>query len=392
MSTPLGRKWRLGIVIFIAVSSLLFGVYYTLVLDPYIQVHCVVRQLESDGVETKYFTDRTLQHRPPLEYGAALILGQEIVDHPYEMNFENIVFRDDDLRAVGKVYRVWALYLKGQSITNAGLKHLSRLNLLRLDLSGTLVGSGNCQQPQADAVLAKPGFEQLTNNTRLKELRLTRTNVNDLDLAILAKFATPDYLELGETCITDVGMNETAFFGRVRWLGLNDTSVTPRGLKKLNPSILESLDVRGITLGSEGSTFIGTCHKLDLVRLARTKFSSKDCESLRALTNLRRLFLEYNPITDEALEVIGSITPLELLDLRKTQITANGIDKLSALRLLRILAIEGDVLASPACLKHLKKLKSLQRVVFTSSTKVASKLEDIRQQLGPTTQVIEYSE
>ena len=71
--------------------------------------------------------------------------------------------------------------------------------------------------------------------------------------------------------------------------------------------------------------------------LAQTGLQDADLTRVAEFTNLRRLRIENNPITNQGLTSLQSLTKLEVLNLNGTQITAQGLSQLALLKNLKSL-------------------------------------------------------
>ncbi len=107
--------------------------------------------------------------------------------------------------------------------------------------------------------------------------------LEDADLAALAKPERVEYLILCGTRITDAGLARLPSMPRLAWLDLSGTAVTDRGL-----------------------------------------------EHLRRWPELRRLDLSHTQVTDQGLEHVARLPKLEKLQLEGTRVSARGVARLRA--------------------------------------------------------------
>ena len=71
--------------------------------------------------------------------------------------------------------------------------------------------------------------------------------------------------------------------------------------------------------------------------LAQTGLQDSDLTRVAEFTNLRRLRIENNPITNQGLAALPTLSKLEVLNLNGTQITAQGLSQLALLNNLQSL-------------------------------------------------------
>ncbi len=113
--------------------------------------------------------------------------------------------------------------------------------------------------------------------------RLQFGKFGDAQLAELAPIAPVlQWLDLGETAVTDAGLVALAPMQHLRRLHLDRTAVTDAGLARLAPLA-----------------------QLELLNLHATKVSDAGLASLRALPRLRSLYLWQTPVTPEAVAKFG---------------------------------------------------------------------------------------
>jgi hypothetical protein len=127
---------------------------------------------------------------------------------------------DGGLVHVGSLVNLEELYLGGTKVQGEGLKHLSKLEKLRLlDLS-------DC--PLTDAAL-----ESLPLLENLETLYLWGTGVDDYELPQLAKLRRLKVLDLAVTRVTEQGLIALQPLDALRDLGIGMSAVSPVSLESL---------------------------------------------------------------------------------------------------------------------------------------------------------------
>lgn len=112
------------------------------------------------------------------------------------------------------------LWLRPRVVTDAGCRHLGRLNsLLALDLLENPVGNA--------------GLAEIAGLTHLQALGLGGTKVTDEGLALLANFPRLSELNLESTAITDAAIPHLQKLRALRTLSVDDTQMTGAGISQL---------------------------------------------------------------------------------------------------------------------------------------------------------------
>jgi hypothetical protein len=173
---------------------------------------------------------------------------------------------DDDLEYLGRaVTNVYDLNLGGCPITDAGLRHLSKLgNVSELMLNETKIQGrelrhlsslsgirtielGGCPLDDPDLKSLEPLF----SGTALGEiLVLSDTPITDADLAKITGFTNLAFLALGNTRASDDGLPHLYSLKKLTGIDLRGTAVTSAGVTKLKqaiPGVEVSWDERPMT-------------------------------------------------------------------------------------------------------------------------------------------------
>jgi Leucine-rich repeat (LRR) protein len=199
--------------------------------------------------------------------------------------------------------------------------------------------------------------------SRLRKLNLRGTQAGDLGLRNLGleRCALTD-LELGNTTVSDVGLDAVASCVNLRRLGLGYTLVQGDGLAKLaTPGTLIDLDFKGNGLSENGAEAIAHLRKLQRLDLSYSDVADKHLASLANLENLTYLDLTATDIGDEALAALRPLRNLSELMLNYGRFTERGLKSLQALtRLTRLELVHTRT--TDGALEALSALKNLSRL------------------------------
>jgi formylglycine-generating enzyme required for sulfatase activity len=244
----------------------------------------------------------------------------------------------------------WALSLKG------------RVRLKTNGKSSDYISDPNAL-PQEDFIvdrLALAGIRQLNDDalvnvrglTGLIGLELGNTSITDAGLEHLQDLVTIENLYLDNTQIAGPGLRHLRGFNRLLFLSLSYTPVADAGLAEL--PMLERLS--NIALDS---TKVQT---LEFVRgrqnLTSLYISNAPLENLAPLAdvpNLKYLRIEKTNITDAQMPHLQSLKSLNSLDLSETNISDVGLNSLQGLKTLKRLTVKKTPLSADA----IQKLQTL---------------------------------
>ena len=112
------------------------------------------------------------------------------------------------------------LYLRGTSITDAGLEHLAGLtNLTELDLS--------------DVAMTDAGLASLAGLTKLRRLNLQSANVTDEGIEVLRNMPELEELSLYRTKVSNAGLAKLSGLKNLRSVDLRYSRVTSSGVRDM---------------------------------------------------------------------------------------------------------------------------------------------------------------
>lgn len=163
---------------------------------------------------------------------------------------------DAGLRTIGQLKSLEILNLYGcNKITDDGIGHLSSLvNLKRLFLNNNDLLTSSCLKHltqlkkltrlEIDGIALAEDLRPLQGFNELETLSMTRTNLSDEDIAIIAALKSLKNLNLQQTKITDRSAAVLGTLKKLTSLELGKTEITDDGLARLaDLKDLQSLDV-----------------------------------------------------------------------------------------------------------------------------------------------------
>ena len=153
---------------------------------------------------------------------------------------------DADLILAGNLRRLDAIVLKGRvgQVTNDGLANLASLTRLnQLQLGSTAIddigldrvsGLTSLRSLSLDSTkISDAGLKKLKRLTQLTYLSLQSTNITDGGLAELSGLVNLESLDLRHTAVSDAGLKHLKGMKRLTYLYVSDTMVTGAGLRRL---------------------------------------------------------------------------------------------------------------------------------------------------------------
>jgi hypothetical protein len=148
-------------------------------------------------------------------------LGRDLFHDVWLIDLTSTNVQDSDLESIGRLAKLENLSLSKTRITGAGLAHLEELQSLRC-------------------------------------LCLWQTPIDDTALMHIADLVNLEQLLVSETNVTDAGLIHLERLTRLeKWLGLDGTQVTDRGLERLvNLKRLRALNVRFTPVTPNGARLL----------------------------------------------------------------------------------------------------------------------------------------
>ncbi|MBX3151066.1 protein kinase [Candidatus Obscuribacterales bacterium] len=180
----------------------------------------------------------------------------------------------------------------GQShkITERGIKYLSGMNILRMDLRKTHVH--DAVGPYLLKMLGPDG------QPSLQEINLSEAPVTDKLIATLIRLPRLETVDLSE--------NE---------------NITDAGAKQFAETSIKDLNLASTHVGDDGLEGIGKATELIKLNLSATRVTDAGIKKLSKLDNLQELNLSDTRTGDEAVKALVTLKNLTILHLAKTDIT-----------------------------------------------------------------------
>lgn len=267
--------------------------------------------------------------------------------------------------------------LRGSWITDTDLAVLARLpNLRKIDLSETHI--------------TDLGLEQLKPLDNITDLNLYFCeHVTDGGVAHLKGWKKLQRLNLRGTKITDTSLEHLSTMTSLVALDVGFAMITNDGLAQLSGlSNLRELMIGGNKLSDSGMQFLKSLPgltKLDLGGAQRTDsglwsvtITDEGLDAVATLAHLRELNLDGTKISDLGLAKLKGLAELRSLNLGRTQISTQGLKNLTGLKNLETLILYKDKKIDDSAVPVLKSMPQLQ-FVDLAETGITSKLSaDLR--------------
>lgn len=311
------------------------------------------------------------------------------------LNIENAVITQQLLEAIATIENLTSLSLKGSDL-DGELSLLSQLQQLRsLDLSGCI---GRADET---AMLDLPTLQALHLNGC--------TWVDDNCLSRLGGFPQLQSLQLKNTAVSDIGIQQLAQLPGLFWLdlsdcpGISDESFTQlkelQSLKRLTLSgehislrsarafqnsrpdvalvipLIEFSELRALLQHQKGEPNTDTLSS-GLRRLSIQTDTREDYSALTLFPELKALSLSGAGIDDQTTSFLVDMRQLEYLSLRESDITDAAMEHLSSLTRLKLLDL-ADTDITDQGLRHVGELINLQTLDLSNTRITEAGLEHL---------------
>lgn len=223
--------------------------------------------------------------------------------------------------------------------------------------------SGRKHADYGDLDLNEKSVKLIGKMTRLEELKLSRSTIQDDWLVYLTKLPLKT-LSLQGTLVTDKAVPYILQMKKLNSLSIGDTELTDKGLKELSSS--KSITHLKINLGrritNDGIKYIGEMTQLEQLELPSSKHLSGAClVYLKDLRKLNFLNLDSMKIRSEDLVFLSSLKKLSILELSNSGLTDKDAAEVANVASLEILSLRGSDITDKGLLSllNLKRLKRL---------------------------------
>ncbi len=151
--------------------------------------------------------------------------------------------------------------------------------------------------------------------------------VEDQDLQQLDPDTHPTHLSLGQTAITDEGLQHVPDWRSLVWLDLAGTQIRDEGLARLNQAVgLRQLSLEATSIGDATVRHLQGATELQELDLSHTQITDEAMQVVGQLPNLERLWLTGTQVTDAGLQRLSELQNLQTLDLSQTAVTPAAWD------------------------------------------------------------------
>ena len=250
--------------------------------------------------------------------------------------------------------------------------------------------------------------------------------VDDEILAVIARFLSLEYLEIGRSYVSDPGLERIAHLPGLRELKLGPSDVTDDGVRRLsslpalrrlsfwdtlvsNPAralgpsspvkslalvggLVRDIDLRDLPklrklsrlslqsryIGDTGARYVGQCSNVRELDLSGTKVTDRALEMLRRLGKLEVLRLNYTGVTDRGLRHLLELRGLHVLELGGTRVSGQALERLGQLGRLQALRWSRPSSSDTPRLRTLGRLKWLDLSMQKLSVEGFHELQALR--------------
>jgi hypothetical protein len=290
---------------------------------------------------------------------------------------------DDEMAIIGAFTDLEYLQVDGSNVTDQGFAHVANLKKLTvLDMPGVRITD---LAPVADLVqldllglapdratparsVPEPGgpssLEPLRRLTKVTQLTLGPTRLEDRELAVVAGLPKLINLQIGARGITEAGLARLAESRSLTCIGLTDSSIAD--LRPLSPRLhaIATLWMENSHLTDAGIEPLSNATRLTDLAITGSRMTDAGLDHLASLTSLWRLRLDRSAITDAGLARLKSLRSLETLSLTDTELTDFSVETLAGFQSLKRLDLDRSGI-SPAGAERLKQALPKARISST---------------------------
>jgi|GEM_PF-2900875 len=222
----------------------------------------------------------------------------------------------------------------------------------------------------------------------LRSLRLGDSNITDAGLEHLSRLPSLRVLALNNTPITDEGLRHLAGLTTLEVLHANRTRITDEGLRHLaGLTKLQVLHASGTKITDEGLPHLSALIRLSDLTLDDTAINGPGISHLAALQGLRGLSLRGLHLRQPGLRNLSQLTGLWAVDLSRTNFEESTFRELSQLDNVQLINLsETNVI--DAWLVHLRGLDNGRVVIRMENTEVSDEAVQDLQKLLPWAAII----
>ena len=338
-------------------ESLSLGGYGTDVRDEGLDKLANLQNLQKLTLNRTLITDAGMVHLRRLDKLVHLELREVLID--------------EGLQHLSELQNLQQLDLSSTVVTDDSLAHLHNLkNLMRISLNNTFVSEEGIKRlqehlPNAQVVAGFISEEQRKSARPFGKLRirtyrssndevymvdlrdckdlaeviphvLKQTGLRSVQLGAIAtnslldefvRISSLETLNLSKGQLTAVGIQKLRSLNRLNTLVLNLCILNDEAILSLQElPELQNLWLNGAVLPA-GASQLQSLIKLQTLSLCETGIVDQDLRHLAGMTQLRRLYLDQNPISVTGLAHLKDLDSLELLSLNETDIDENAVQE-----------------------------------------------------------------
>ncbi|MSR65884.1 MAG: hypothetical protein EXS24_00730 [Pedosphaera sp.] len=262
--------------------------------------------------------------------------------NPHDKNYKrNETLGDDWLANLVNLPDLIHLDLANTSVIGPGLRHVGALKSLeRLNLTLTPVTDPWLEQLRgltnlrvislASAKCSGEGYRFLGDLKRLESANFHTAPVDDAGLAGISKIPSHERLEIVHTHFTDAGARVLAKLVNLERLQMGSRKATGEAVKPLTGlKKLRELDLHDGQASTEGARYASEIQSLRVLRIYGP-IKDEGAQHLARLKNLEVLLAHSAQITDAGLSAFASLTRLKRLEIQGNKVSDEAVAKLKA--------------------------------------------------------------
>ena len=220
------------------------------------------------------------------------------------------------------------------------------------------------------------GLKHLSKLTNLEVLVIHDTGITDAGLAHLKGMKKLSSIWMGGTDFADEGLAYLKNMKHLTALQVPGTSITDAGFEQFKDRKFREIDLSGTRITDKSLSHIGRMTDLRTLRLANTDVTESGLDNLVNLTNLKELDLSGLEVTDQWLKNLKNLENLWGLTLNYTKINGSGLKFLKHLPIGYLSIIANDI--GDAAVQSLADFRHLE-YLFVDNTKITgSGLEHLK--------------
>lgn len=251
--------------------------------------------------------------------------------------------RDSDVAKFAKIPQLRKCDFSKTKITDAAIKSLANSEIEELNLE-------SCEK------LTEACADSLARMKYLTQLNLNNTNLGNVALKKIAPLNLLG-LRVGNCPVSDEGIANLASTKTLTSLHVPSTQLTRKGFSSLRDLDIRELNVDSCKHFDDAclETVVNNFPNLKYLMLNNTSVSPSGIKHLAKLKNLRVLHVALRKLNDDDLAPILNSLNLELIDVSQSDITDNTLSKLAKMSNLRKVQVTGCNCVTKEAVTELKK-------------------------------------